>query len=70
MQLMLHIDDRSFLSLLTCSTLSTQFETSSLEAVLYMLDMFTGIDSDGRRDPVKVTRALVEMVGHLYSPAN
>lgn len=38
-----------------------QFDKVSIEVALYLLDMHSNTDSDSRRDPVKVTRAITEM---------
>ena len=37
-----------------------------MQVVLYLLDMHRTMDSDGRKDPVKVARAITEMVRTIY----
>ena len=44
-----------------------QFETVSLEAMLYMLDLFN-VSSDDRRSPIQVSKALTEMVSTFAPP--
>ena len=39
-----------------------QFDPETLDAVLYLMDMSVVLDSDGRRNPITVARAMTEMV--------
>ena len=42
----------------------SQFEDVALDAVLYMMDMFS-LDSDDRRSPIRVSRCMAEMVSWI-----
>lgn len=38
-----------------------------MQVALYLLDMHGTTDSESRRDPVRVARAITEMVSHTLS---